>query len=394
MSEPPEDDGTDPSIRLPTDPPTEEIALPPASEPPPPPPPPPPRTSPTSAPPPRQPPPTAGGTLPPRPPGAPLGRLPPSGRLPQGKPAAAPKPRTEPYRPSRPARPPERQRLMQMQTQLDQARSAVARQRNELDELRTELAAREERLRSMLDELRDSGGQDAVAERLRQLDERGEALAEELRRRIETEQQSGAARVEAIESRMRQLEEGTSITRLRMRLDRVNVDLRNALDRIDIVERTQREIIERLDADAGRERRLSRLESLFEELSDELRRGRDLGAIDELSARLADLEALTVQTGTNLREQTDKLQKLSESIAPPPAVPRELRAAASDDLTKVKGIGPKYAKLLGEIGVTSVAQIAAWTDDDVERAAAGLGIKASRIRKAGWGASARALATS
>lgn len=284
---------------------------------------------------------------------------------------------------------------MQMQTQLDQARSAVARQRNELDELRSELATREERLRAMLDELRASGNDDAVTERLRRLDERGEALAEELRRRVEAERESGAARVDAIETRMRELEEGTSITRLRMRLDRVNLDLRNALDRIDVAERTQREIIERLDADAQRERRLTRLESLFEELSDELRRGTDLGAMDELSARLADLEALTVQTGTNLREQTSKLQKLSESIAPPPpGIPRELRApaAASDDLTEIKGIGPKYAKLLRQLGVTRIAEIASWTDEDVERAAAGLGIKPSRIRRAGWVASARQLA--
>jgi len=303
--------------------------------------------------------------------------------------------RTEPYRTGAAEdRPPERQRLMQMQTQLDQARSAVARQRNELDELRSELSAREEKLQTMLSELRASGGDEAVAERLRQLDERGEALAEELRRRVEGERESDAARVTAIESRMRELEEGASITRLRMRLDRMHHELRNALDRIDIAERSLREIVERLDADAQRERRLTRLESLFEELSEELRRGSDLGALDELSARLADLESLTVQTGTNLREQTSKLRQLSESIAPPPpAIPRELRApaSASDDLTRIKGIGPKYAKLLGELGVTRIAEIAGWTDDDVERFALGLGIKPSRIRKAGWVASARAL---
>jgi predicted flap endonuclease-1-like 5' DNA nuclease len=42
-------------------------------------------------------------------------------------------------------------------------------------------------------------------------------------------------------------------------------------------------------------------------------------------------------------------------------------APVSDDLTRIKGLGPKAAAKLSENGVTSLAQIANWTADDVAR---------------------------
>ncbi|MGC4250938.1 MAG: hypothetical protein QM605_05560 [Sphingobium sp.] len=44
-----------------------------------------------------------------------------------------------------------------------------------------------------------------------------------------------------------------------------------------------------------------------------------------------------------------------------------------DDLLKLKGVGPKLNMLLIELGVTSFAQIAAWTDADVAAIDARLG---------------------
>jgi predicted flap endonuclease-1-like 5' DNA nuclease len=38
--------------------------------------------------------------------------------------------------------------------------------------------------------------------------------------------------------------------------------------------------------------------------------------------------------------------------------------SAADDLTRIKGLGPKLAALLGQLGVTTFAQIAAWSDAD------------------------------
>ena len=41
--------------------------------------------------------------------------------------------------------------------------------------------------------------------------------------------------------------------------------------------------------------------------------------------------------------------------------------AAADDISLIGGIGPKILKGLTDLGVTTFAQIAGWTDADVER---------------------------
>lgn len=73
--------------------------------------------------------------------------------------------------------------------------------------------------------------------------------------------------------------------------------------------------------------------------------------------------------------------------APAPA-PAPAQAPASsaggDDLTRIKGLGPKLAALLGEQGITSFAQIAAWSVADIERIDAGLGRFQGRITRDQW----------
>jgi predicted flap endonuclease-1-like 5' DNA nuclease len=78
---------------------------------------------------------------------------------------------------------------------------------------------------------------------------------------------------------------------------------------------------------------------------------------------------------------------LAPAPAPAPAAP-----AAADDLARIKGVGPKLVALLGELGVTSYAQIAAWSDEDVERIDAQLGRFAGRITRDQWIAQAKMLA--
>lgn len=73
--------------------------------------------------------------------------------------------------------------------------------------------------------------------------------------------------------------------------------------------------------------------------------------------------------------------------APPPAEPPAAPAAQSgegDDLTRIKGLGPKLAARLAELGVTRFAQIAAWDDSDIERIDAQLGRFQGRIRRDAW----------
>lgn len=52
--------------------------------------------------------------------------------------------------------------------------------------------------------------------------------------------------------------------------------------------------------------------------------------------------------------------------APAPVEPpAPIEAATPDDLTALKGIGPKLSAVLNAVGVTTYAQIAAWTPDDI-----------------------------
>jgi len=78
--------------------------------------------------------------------------------------------------------------------------------------------------------------------------------------------------------------------------------------------------------------------------------------------------------------------------APVPAPAPAPAPAAADDLSRIKGLGPKIATLLGELGVTSFAQIAAWSEEDVTRMDAQLGRFAGRITRDQWVEQARLLA--
>lgn len=74
----------------------------------------------------------------------------------------------------------------------------------------------------------------------------------------------------------------------------------------------------------------------------------------------------------------------------PDAAPAQ--AQAGDDLTRIKGLGPKLAEQLGALGVTSYAQIAEWDDAEIDRIDAQLGRFQGRIRRDDWVTQARLLA--
>jgi len=78
--------------------------------------------------------------------------------------------------------------------------------------------------------------------------------------------------------------------------------------------------------------------------------------------------------GTPMREAMKEMQ----DAAPAPS------ATSGDDLTRIKGVGPKLVTMLSEQGVTSFAQIAAWSDADIDRVDAQLGRFQGRIRRDNW----------
>lgn len=79
---------------------------------------------------------------------------------------------------------------------------------------------------------------------------------------------------------------------------------------------------------------------------------------------------------------------IEASPAPAPAA-----EGAGDDLGRIKGVGPKLQALLTSLGVTTYAQIAAWTDEDIAKIDAQLGTFAGRAKRDNWVEQAKLLAS-
>ncbi len=79
-----------------------------------------------------------------------------------------------------------------------------------------------------------------------------------------------------------------------------------------------------------------------------------------------------------------------KKAAPKKAAPKA-EATGGDDLKKLSGVGPALEKKLHAAGVTTFAQIAAWTPEDVADMDAKLAFK-GRIEREGWIEQAKKLA--
>lgn len=84
----------------------------------------------------------------------------------------------------------------------------------------------------------------------------------------------------------------------------------------------------------------------------------------------------------------------AQPIPAPAPVPVPVSAPADgvDDLTRIKGVGPKLRALLASLGVTRFEQIAGWSDAEIDRIDAQLGQFQGRIRRDNWIEQAKLLA--
>ncbi len=93
------------------------------------------------------------------------------------------------------------------------------------------------------------------------------------------------------------------------------------------------------------------------------------------------------QYAKNKTQQAEMAKRVSEGQAEEKsaktAKPKAVKSADGDDLKKLSGVGPALEKKLHEAGVTSFAQIAAWTDADVADMDEKLSFK-GRIEREGW----------
>ena len=97
--------------------------------------------------------------------------------------------------------------------------------------------------------------------------------------------------------------------------------------------------------------------------------------------------------------------KVAAPVKAKPAAKKEIKAPAkskapakvsvkvavdADDLKQISGIGPKLEGILKDMGVTSLAQVAAWVDKDIARFDKELGFE-GRIKRDDWVGQAKAL---
>jgi predicted flap endonuclease-1-like 5' DNA nuclease len=87
-----------------------------------------------------------------------------------------------------------------------------------------------------------------------------------------------------------------------------------------------------------------------------------------------------------LRVVIDEKERRIAQLAGPP------QPQGPDDLTRIKGIGPKICDILHDLGITTFREIAQFTDQDVERVGAALPVYGRRILDDGWIYQARELA--
>jgi large subunit ribosomal protein L21 len=117
-------------------------------------------------------------------------------------------------------------------------------------------------------------------------------------------------------------------------------------------------------------------------------------ALAGLRARLSELEA---EKAAQLGELSAELARTKAALEEATA---EAEAAASASakvvlgLRRIRGVGPAYQRSLEQLGVTSVEQVAAWTEADVLSFAEKLKVRPERITKDDWVGQAKQLVQS
>lgn len=99
-------------------------------------------------------------------------------------------------------------------------------------------------------------------------------------------------------------------------------------------------------------------------------------------------DAIQRQSGKKLPSASDA----PDAVSPTEHRPKTLTApnGAADDLTCIKGIGPKMSGRLNELGIFHLRQIANWTDQEVLWVDSYLASK-GRVAREGWVSQARIL---
>ncbi|MBK0328489.1 50S ribosomal protein L21 [Rhodobacteraceae bacterium F11138] len=113
--------------------------------------------------------------------------------------------------------------------------------------------------------------------------------------------------------------------------------------------------------------------------------------VTDILAEGADKTGVKAAVGAGSAGDVAVAEKPAKKAAAPKAKAKTEASAGADDLKKLSGVGPALEKKLQAAGVTTFAQIAAWTDADVADMDEKLTFK-GRIEREGWVEQAKELA--
>lgn len=110
----------------------------------------------------------------------------------------------------------------------------------------------------------------------------------------------------------------------------------------------------------------------------------------EIKAKVEDKPKSTpARTGSKPSKAERKADQMNAEKAMVDIVGRVGKGESNDDLTKIYGIGPKFSSMLNKMDITSYAQIAKFTKDDIRVVSSALGSFSDRIERDDWVAGAK-----
>jgi predicted flap endonuclease-1-like 5' DNA nuclease len=270
----------------------------------------------------------------------------------------------------------ERERRREAEAALRRKTAAVLSFQSEIEALREAVAEKAAEMARLEDRL---AGSAAAAEELAGARAHAEAIEAQLRKKqAELERAETAAAAQRVaEQELRQ--------EIALRETRIN-ELRN---RCAEIESKLLAATEEAASVAATARPAAESKALAEEL-DEARR-----LLQRQIERNRKQEAVHRAVVQQLETDKARLRTAAASAAPARSAPsprQPVLEQRSDELAEILGIGPVYARQLRALGVDTYAQIAAWTEDDIEEIARGLATYPKRIRSGRWIEQAQALA--
>jgi predicted flap endonuclease-1-like 5' DNA nuclease len=105
-----------------------------------------------------------------------------------------------------------------------------------------------------------------------------------------------------------------------------------------------------------------------------------------------DVAVGALATGAAAAVGLQSLSSPGDQPAEPPVPETSAQSSGADDLKRIRGVGVLLEKKLNAMGVTTYAQIANWTQDDIDRVSTGLSFQ-NRIEREKWIEQARILAS-